>query len=256
MITGVEKIGDTLEVTLADAINLVKFIKYLMVWDIVDDYLCFSGEKLVKLSEIRNYQFLIYPTSVLVPKNRYCHYLENLGWNLKIPIERKEEVVLSEPILFESYRIYKNPYGFRLGLEIEVNLEKSKMNSEKIRLSRLEIRSQHGSKSVSYHYSLFFHEDNEDVMTFEESMNKLTKSSGDGNVVPCDGKPFLRHKITTLENTLLTSVNFIYSIYNREFREDTNEYKVFTPFANLLWSYGESFEEVFSSIKEVIAFLG
>lgn len=256
MITGVEKIGDVLEVDLIDAISLVKFIKHFMVWDVVDDFLSFSGERLIRWSEIKNYQFSIYPMSVLVPKSVCCYYFESLEWSLKIPIELKKKVRLDEPILFESYRLHNNPYGFWSRLKIRATLDKSGINSGKVKLSRLDIRSEYGSELSYYYYSLSFQEDSADVMELEKSMDELIKSSDDAGAVLCTENLPLYNKITVFENTLFVIVNFIYSIYNRQFIEDTKEYKVFIPFTKLLWGYGESFEEMFSTIKELTAFLG
>lgn len=256
MITGVEKIGDVLEVGLRDAISLVKFIKHFMVWDVVDDFLSFSGEKLIRWSEIKNYQFFIYPMSVLVPKSACCHYFENLEWSLKIPINLKKKVILDEPILFESYRLHNNPYGFWSRLKIRATLDRSEINSEKVKLSKLDVRSEYESELSYYYYPLSFQENNTDITELEKSMDELIKSSDNTGTVLCTENLPLYNEVTVFENTLFVIVNFIYSIYNRQFREGTKEYKVFTPFAKLLWGYGESFEEVFSTIKEITAFLG
>ncbi len=57
-------------------------------------------------------------------------------------------------------------------------------------------------------------------------------------------------RIGILEDTMFLSINVLYSIYNGITKEDTDEYKIFTPFTKVLHGYGKDFEEVLSTIKE------
>jgi hypothetical protein len=255
----IEKTGEMLELNLADTFSLVKFIKYVMVWDVVDDYLSFSDEKIIPLSyltisRLKDYTFTIYPRSVLVPTSRYSYSLKKVSLRLRVPMEPISIVSANTPIRFESYRFLGYFFDDQSEVKIGVTLGKPDKYTGKIEVERFAVEVG-GIAPDNYYYPLFFRKDNAEIRNLEDGLNALIHFDGKRFNDLINEHPASQNRIESLENILFISINLIYSIYNREFRENSFEYKAFSPFAKLLRSYGESFKEVLPKIKEVTAHL-
>jgi hypothetical protein len=64
------------------------------------------------------------------------------------------------------------------------------------------------------------------------------------------------YKITHLEENLLLFVNFFYTLYTGGLEKNNPGYILLEPFMELLRTYGNTFEEVLSTIKEVVTLVG
>jgi hypothetical protein len=64
------------------------------------------------------------------------------------------------------------------------------------------------------------------------------------------------HKIRQLEQNLLLFANFFYTLYTDGFEKNNPGYILLEPFIKLLKTYGNTFEEVLSTIKEVVTLVG
>jgi hypothetical protein len=225
----------------------------------VDDRLSFSGGKIIPLtylniSRLKDYTFTIYPTSVLVPTSRYSYSLEEAGRSLGVSMEPISIVRANTPIRFESYRFLGFFFNDQSKVKIGVTLGKPDKYTGKIDVERFAVEIGRIA-SDTYYYPLFFRKDNAEIRNLEDGLNALIHYDGKRYKDLINEDPASRNRIESLENILFISINLIYSIYNREFRENSFEYKAFSPFAKLLRSYGESFKEVLPKIKEVTAHL-
>jgi len=253
-----EKTGKTINIDLVDTIPIVRFLKDLLVWDIVDGYLSFSGEKAVPIpspSPIpEEYSFAFYPRSILIPTTRYSYYLGEVGKNLRVHIEREGVIKAYSPLQLDAYRFNGEFHGGNPKVEIKLNIELG-IDKSKAWAWGITIRAKAKNELESYYYPLFFYATNIEIKYLEESLNTLIRSDGMWYRDLEKESPSSAIAIGNLENILFVSINFLYSIYNGEFEEDTNEYKVLAPITKLLHTYGEDFETVLSVVKEVATIL-
>jgi hypothetical protein len=59
-----------------------------------------------------------------------------------------------------------------------------------------------------------------------------------------------------IEKGVFILVNFLYTLYTGNLKADDTEYNLFKPYVELLQSYGNTFEEVVSTIREVVILTG
>ncbi len=252
-----EKTEKTININLADTLLIVRFLKGLLVWDIVDGYLSFSGEKAVPIPSTvlppEEYAFVFYPRSILIPRTRYSYYIDRVGINLRVHIERKEVIKALDPIQLDVYR-FNGVYGGKPKVEIKVSIEpNAKEGKAYVWGVTIEVKSK--SDLESYYYPLYFYNTNTEIKYIEECLNALTLSDGIRYQDLERERPSSALAIGNLEDIMFTSINLLYSLYNSEFEKNTNEYKVFAPITKLLHTYGENFETVLSIAKEVATIL-
>lgn len=253
-----EKTGKTINVSLADTIPIAKFLKDLLVWDIVDGYLSFSGEKTVPIpSSIpmpEEYNFVFYPRSILIPRTRYFRHLEMVEKNLKVHIEHEEVIKANNQLQLDVYRFNGEPHSGKPKVKISLSIELG-VNKGKAWAWGITVKAKSKNEIEAYYYPLFFYATNTEIKYLENSLNTLIRSDG----MRCQDlekeSPSSAVAIGDLENTMFTSINFLYSLYNGEFEENTDEYKIFAPITRLLRTYGKDFETVLSTVKEVAVIL-
>jgi len=59
-----------------------------------------------------------------------------------------------------------------------------------------------------------------------------------------------------IEKGMFILVNFLYTLYTGNLKADDTEYNLFKPYVEILQSYGNTFEEVVSTIREVVILAG
>jgi hypothetical protein len=253
-----EKTEKTINVSLADTIPIVRFLKDLLVWNIEEGYLSFSGEKTIPIPSPppipEEYSFVFYPGSILIPTTRYFHYLGEIEKNLRVPIVQEGVIKAYSPLQLDAYRFNGEFHGGKPKVEIRLNIELS-MDKGKAWAWGLTIRAKAKNELESYYYPLFFYATNIEIKYLEENLNALIRSDGMWCRDLEKESPSSAIAIGNLENILFVSINFLYSLYNGEFKKDTNEYKVLAPITKLLHTYGEDFETVLSIVKEVATIL-
>jgi hypothetical protein len=59
-----------------------------------------------------------------------------------------------------------------------------------------------------------------------------------------------------IEKSMFILVNFLYTLYTGNLKADDTVYNLFKPYVEILQGYGNTFEEVVSTIREVVILAG
>jgi hypothetical protein len=113
---------------------------------------------------------------------------------------------------------------------------------------------------LSYSYGVYFGEDSIDIEWLERDFEVLNRVKGRRFPKSLEfTKSKTVESMLHLENSLLTIMSFLYTIYTGKydgFGDDRElEYEFFLPFTKTFKNYGKTFEEALSVAKEVSIFV-
>jgi hypothetical protein len=246
----IRKTGKSLNIKLTDTVKLLRFLENLISLDIVDGYLSYLGEKLVPLSSIKSDTLTIYPKYILVPTTQYYLSFIDVESNLGgVKIMRKPNIEVDKPVQFDEYEFIEYSWGPWSEVEIGFHISFYE-NEKKIEVDGVSIKVKSYVEFDTYYYPLYFNKDSDGLRHIEEGLEAFIELNGKKIEEIEQESPAAALRIEDLEDTMFLSINVLYSIYNGIAKEDTDEYKIFTPFTKVLHSYGKNFEEVLSIIKE------
>jgi hypothetical protein len=162
---------------------------------------------------------------------------------------RKPNIEVDKPVQFDEYEFIEYSWGPWSEVEIGFHISFYE-NEKKIGVDGVSIKVKSYVEFDTYYYPLYFNKDSDGLRHIEEGLEAFIELNGKKIEEIEQESPAAALRIGDLEDTMFLSINVLYSIYNGIAKEDTDEYKIFTPFTKVLHSYGKNFEEVLSIIKE------
>jgi hypothetical protein len=213
-------------------VPLIKFTRNFFVFD---------EDKLRALRNPRLYVVPIIPTSLLVPVYRYSP----TSLDKKLGIEFKYEDKINIENL-SHFRVVSLPKDS--DIRINLHLEPSERDKAVIWEVRVDINDPD-------HYFAAILEGGPRIDAFDKDINTVKWAKG---------RSYSRHSksrasnvtasIFRIEEYLFVLSNLLYIVYSEEYHKDKKEAKLLAPFTEILKSYGDTFENVLSSVKMAVMF--
>jgi hypothetical protein len=200
------------------------------------------------------YMTQLIPSSILVPQYRYSdNFLkEKLGIDIKY-----DDVIKLENL--SSFTVQNVPDNVDYKIDIILEVDYSLGFGGLVRLWKLgiEIKLKNRKDEIPFYNGIIVQSEDTDKSSLEKELK---------TVIWADGKPYSKfrgkqnslvvERIFNIEKSLLIVLNFLYTLYTNSFSKEDRGHILFTPFVGTLQSYGETFEDVLSTIKEAMIFVG
>jgi hypothetical protein len=243
----VEKTGETVKVEPRYLPKLHRFILDFINWE-PDCFLRYTGVNRIMGTD---YRLFIEPDFLLIPA--YSFYsipdpevIERLG----VEPKHSEKIKVEDLLLHEVYKVVGGDSEFTIGIEVGMGMwgEWKKVKPWMIEVDFI-IEPKYGYGTY-YRYGTYL---DINLGWYVDYINRLM---GTG-----DKRPLKLNKIGILAINYLYNVerisfallNFLYTLYmGTALKVDTVGYNLFRPYTELLRGYGNTFEEVLSSIYEVV----
>ncbi len=222
------------KVELTDVKIIFRFIK---------NFLIFDEEKLMSLRTPRIYRLIIRPNYLLVPVYRYSYTPL-----LKIPWAKVKHKNKIDPENLSYFRVVKLPEDSNV--KIELSLEPS-TNGKDARIWAIRINV----GDPGYQFTAVTDDDtNQDFFDEDLSVVKWAKGRSYAKYSKKEGSK-VAESIYRFEEFLFIASNLLYTLYSGEYRRDAKGAELFMPFTELLQSYGKTFDEALSTIREISALM-
>ncbi len=237
-----------------DLIYLHRFFSINLQWDVdfYDECLEYTKGYLVHGVGV----FLIYltPSFLLVPQYRYSDTFlkDRLGFDVKY-----DSIIKLENL--STFTIQKVPDD--IDYKIEMLLDTSYDHNRddwQVRLWELEAKLKPKIKNgkLPFYSWIFLNQDIE-LIDFEKVFKTVNWAQGKSYFRFSSRKNSLVvDRIHFVERSLFIILNFLYIIYANMFSKEDSEHILFDPFSETLQSYGDTFEDVLSTIKELTILVG
>jgi hypothetical protein len=260
------KTGEVVEVDPRDIIYLYRFIREGITWNL-DDYLNFLDKVGKKNSK---YYIVNLPLNLLlIPKFAYSSMYESIK---SIKVKRADKIKYENFSCFNVYRFEPNSDGkilkIELALAVGPNNNKTVARIWELGLILSESGFQCSTGNVNttvssteyYHSTTRIYEGKGDIEDLQGYLRTLRWTQGKSYLelskhsIP--NEKGVVYKITHFEEKFFLFVNFLYTLYTGSFEKNDPGHILFEPFTELLRTYGNTFEEVLSTIKEVVTLVG
>jgi hypothetical protein len=270
----IEKTGKIVKVEPSYVVPMWKFVFDFMNWS-AKDYLHYIREirETIKRRPVfgSSHIVLIKPGFLLLPVYRYSRIPEdNVVKRLGIEFKYDDLIMIENLSLFNVYRVIEDADP-DVKMEIEVfvgiaqfvrNASRDYIMKAKARVEAVGIEFKTGTEGDSKrHYNGCFSKFNNNRDFFKlydfylgtlrwamgRNYSNFSWRGEESEVLNC------LHRI---ENDMFILVNFLYTLYTGNLKADDTEYNLFKPYVELLQSYGNTFEEVVSTIREVVILTG
>jgi hypothetical protein len=244
--------GEIVKVEPRSLVYLYPFIRDTFVWMGEENYKL--AEKLARGIEIRGiYKIQLTPSFVLVPQYRYTSTaLKTLGFDVKY-----DSIIKLENLSTFTVQKVPDDLDYRINMLLDTSYDYN-YNDWVVRLWKLEVEIKpkiRDSRSPLYNW-IFLNQDVERIdlekvlKTVNWAQGKLySKFSSRMNSSVVD-------RIQFLERSLFILLNFLYTIYTDTFSKEDPEHILFNPFVDTLRSYGNTFEDLLFTIKELTILVG
>jgi hypothetical protein len=255
------KTGEVVKVDPRDIIYLYRFIREYITWNL-DDYLNFLNKTGKKDSYY--YYATVKLNSLLMPKFKYSSLYDRIG---NVKIEQADKIKYENFSNFDVYQLDPNPDGEILKVELVSVIARSNVGAV-ARIRGLDfVVSEAGSgvlpdvTSIEYSFSATsIHETNTDIEELQGYLRTLRWTQGKSYLKLSEhsrrNETGVGYKIRHFEEKFFLFVNFLYTLYTGSFEKNDPGHILFEPFTELLRTYGNTFEEVLSTIKEVVTLVG
>jgi hypothetical protein len=167
---------------------------------------------------------------------------------LKIPWAKVKHKNKIDPENLSYFRVIKIPEDS--DVKIELNLEPS-TNGKDARIWAIRINV----GDPSYRFTAVTDDDpNQDFFDEDLSVVKWAKGRSYAKYSKKEGSK-VAESIYRFEEFLFIATNLLYTLYSGEYRKDGKIDKILAPFTELLQSYGKTFDEALSTIRETTALI-
>jgi hypothetical protein len=264
----IEKTGKIVKVEPSYVVPMRKFVFNFMNWS-ARDYLHYTRET-IKYGPVSgsSHIVLIKPGFLLLPVYRYSPIPEdNVVKRLGIEFKYDDRIMIENLSLFNVYRVIEEADPeVEIAIDVLIQIiSRGDIMKVKAMAWFVGIGFNIGTKrdSKDYYDHLHYHDfyyassrawdgDYDSYLrTLRWAMGrKYSNFSWKGK----ESKVF--NHLYNIENGMFTLVNFLYTLYTGNLKADNTEYNLFKPYAELLQSYGNTFEEVVSTIREVMILTG
>jgi len=256
-----EKTGEVIEINPEYIVPLHRFLTDFVKWN-PDEYLKSVAKEDVRWRpvgspavEYLDYKAVIKPKSLLFPVYRYSSIPKHtVAERLGVEFERDERIKIENLSLFNIYRIVED-----VDPEVEITIstetlpEITQSNEKIARLFDITINFRIGSKNDYYCVIIIW------SIWYNNYLKTLRWARG-RKYLNFASKGVLHSKVLShlyaIENGMFVFLNFLYALYNEHFEDDTVESRLFKPLSDLLRSYGNTFEDMLSTIKEIVVLAG
>jgi hypothetical protein len=256
-----EKTGEIMKINPEYVSLLHKFLLDFVKWN-HDEYLKAVGRDDVKWRpigspaiEYLDYKAVIRPKFLLFPVYRYSSIPKNtIAEELGVEFEKDERIKIENLSLFNVYRVVEDvDPEVEITISTEILPEITPSNEKIARLFDITVDFKVGSQKDYYCVIIIW------SLWYNNYLKTLRWARG-RKYLSLASKGILHSKVMShiyaIENGMFVFLNFLYALYNERFGEDTVEGRLFRPISNLLWSYGNTFEEALSTINELIVLVG
>ena len=256
-----EKTKEIMKIKPEYIVPLHRFLTDFIKWD-HDEYLKAVGRKDIRWRPVEapaieylDYKAVIRPKFLLFPVYRYSSIPRHtVAEKLGVEFERGERIKIENLSLFNVYRIVED-----VDPEVEITistetLPEIKPNNEKIaRLFDITVNFKIGSNKDYYSVIIVW------SIWYNNYLKTLRWARG-RKYLNFESRGILHSKVLShlyaIENGMFVFLNFLYALYNEHFEDDTVESRLFKPFSDLLRSYGNTFEDMLSTINELMVLVG
>jgi hypothetical protein len=255
------KTGEVVKADPRDIIYFYRFIREYITWDLKDyfNFLDKMGKK-----DSPYYRTDLVLNSMLIPKFKYTSFHNGIKG---VKVEQADKIKYENFSHFDVYKFDPNSEGEILKIRFALELRHSNVR----RVARVcvldfvvsMIRSDTlpSVTSVDFPYSgMYIHETNVDIEEFQRYLKTLRWTQGKSYLelskhsIP--NEKGVVYKIRHFEEYFFLFVNFLYTLYAGSFEKNNETSVLFEPFTELLKTYGNTFEEMLSTVKEVMMFVG
>ena len=247
----VERTGQVVKVDINYTPNLHKFIDS-MTWN-VEDFINLAGNK-VSPSPRMELQVVIEPDFLLLPAYKYLP-IPNEFVLSKIEFEPKHEdrIKIENLSTFEVCKVVNNPNDVNIILEVGLHLSSGVVNPW-----MMGVNFEFGPKNDYRWFFEYSYASSLDTsfIWYEDYFRTLRWARGrkysNFARLGCNSNVF--HNLYSIEKLAFAFVNFLYTLYTMDTSKDkaSFEYNLFKPYAELLRSYGNTFEEALSIVNEAM----
>jgi hypothetical protein len=262
----IEKTGKIVKVEPSYLVPMRKFVFGFMNWS-ARDYLHYTRET-IKYGPVSgsSHTVLIKPGFLLLPVYRYSPIpVDDVAKRLGIEFKYDDRIKIENLSLFNVYRVIEDAdpeveIAIRVLIEIisggDIMKEKAWAWTVGIGFN---IGTNRDSKDYYVYYYDFYYASfrawNSDYDSYLRTLRwamgrKYSNFSWKGK----ESKVFTH--LYNIEEGMFTLVNLLYTLYTGNLKADDTEYNLFKPYAEILQSYGNTFEEVVSTIREVVILTG
>ena len=244
-----KNINRSIKVDVMDFLKLYKFLKKNMRWGF--DYFRRYMEEIGR--EDKNWALITFrPKFLLLPNYRYSSISEEL----RIIAGIKKDKPYDEVVKLENFSLYNL-------FEVE-DVEKSEVKDvwlwvgiegyggeKDTRIDDLGLVVDyvyHGYTSIRVHLDYW----DDDIKKLWDILKTLKWAVNRSYYrFSTKKKGGVAEKIEVIENELLVTLNFFYTIYTGEYEKDKTS-KILEPLTDMLRGYGDTFEEVIDSMKAIV----
>jgi len=214
-----------------------------VIFRFIRNFLIFDEEKLISLRTPRVYKLTIYPNYLLVPLYRYSHTPL-----LKIPWAKVKHKNKIDPENLSYFRVVKLPENSNVKIELSLEPDNNGKDAT-VWAMRINIGD------PTYQFTAVIDNDaNPDFFDEDLSVVKWAKGRSYAKYSKKTGSK-VADSIYRFEEFLFIASNLLYTLYSGEYRKDGKIDKLLAPFTELLQSYGKTFDEALSTIRETMALM-
>jgi hypothetical protein len=251
----IEKTGKIVKVEPSYVVPMWKFVFDFMNWS-ARDYLHYIRET-IKRGPVwgSSHTVLIKPGFLLLPVYRYSPIPEDkVVKRLGIEFKYDDLIMIENLSLFNVYRVIEDAdpeveIAIRVGTGI---VSKGDIMKAIVEGVSIEFKTGTERDSKYYYYASSWDGD------YDSYLRKLRWAMGRKySNFSWKGKNLKAFThLHNIEKGMFVLVNFLYTLYTGNLKADDTEYNLFKPYAEILQSYGNTFEEVVSTIREVVILTG
>ena len=251
----IEKTGKIVKVEPSYLVPMWKFVFDFMNWN-ARDYLHYIRETIKRRPVLgSSHIILIKPGFLLLPVYRYSRIPEdNVVKRLGIEFKYDDRIMIENLSFFNVYRVIEDAdpeveIAIRVGTGIV-----SKGDIMKAIVEGVSIEFKTGTEGDSKYYYYASSWDGE----YDSYLRKLRWAMGRkySNFSWRGKKLKVFTHLYNIEKGMFILVNFLYTLYTGNLKADDTDYNLFKPYVEILQSYGKTFEEVVSTIREVVILAG
>ncbi len=242
--------GKTLTLDIQDTVKLFRFIKKCVNWDF-DFYRNHLREIDPSYEDWTWYFPTLSPRFLILPDFRYSPVDSDLREQGRIK-GNDPKIRLENFSTYNIFEIASNDNSPIANIFISLMINQYK-DIKKTEITGLSLNVTSKDKGF-FAFPLRMHpREDLDIKLLENSLQTLLRAKG--KRYPTSGRSEIFKKIVILEDTMTATLNFLYAIYTGEY-EKNKESKLFEPLTKLLRSYGNTFEDSLSTVKELVTIIG
>jgi len=245
--------GEIIKVEPRDLVYIYPFIRDTFMWVGEENYKL--AEKLARSIELRGiYRIQLTPSFILLPQYRYSDSAlrDRFGFDVKY-----DSIIKLENLSTFTVQRLPDDLDYKIDMLLDTGYDYTR-NDWWVRLWKLEVMVKpkiRDSREPFYNW-IFLNLDVERIdlekilKTVNWAQGKLySKFSSRANSLVVD-------RIDFVERSLFIFLNFLYTLYTDTFSKEDPEHKLFDPFVETLRGYGDTFEDLLFTIKELMIFTG